>query len=118
MTKFQRFFSYIPLVTSIYGVYFFIRYCPGLYTAGQGALALLTPVLIGTPINIACLLIFLILARNAIRKKIKNGSQIFGMEAELIWGAILVLNAWFLVGPSCFWIKSSHSVINFVMASK
>ena len=105
MTKFQRFFSYIPLVTSIYGAYFFIRYCPSLYTAGQGGLALLAPALIGTPINIACSLIFLILARYAIRKKIKNSSQIFGMEAGLIWGVILVLNAWFLVAPQCFWIK-------------
>ena len=75
-----------------------------MHAAGQGAVALLAPVLIGTPINIACLLIFLILARNAIRKKIKNGSQIFGMEAELIWGAILVLNSYFVVVPSCFWI--------------
>lgn len=106
MTKFQRFFSYIPLATSIYGAYFFKRYCPSLHTAGQGAVALLAPLLIGTPINIACLLIFLILARYAIRKKIKNSNQIFGMEAGLIWGAILVLNVGFwLVGPSCFWIK-------------
>ena len=112
MTEFQRFFSYLPLGTSIYGAYFFIRYCPSLSTAGQGGLALLTPALIGTPINIACLLIFLILARYAIRKKIKNSSQIFGMEAGLIWGAILVLNAWFVIGISCFWIKLSHSVIN------
>ena len=77
-----------------------------MHAAGQGAVALLAPVLIGTPINIACLLIFLVLARYAKRKKIKNSSQIFGMEAGLIWGAILVLNVGFwLVGPSCFWIK-------------
>ena len=105
MTKFQQFFSYIPLTTSIYGALFFIRYCPNLYTAGQGALALLAPLLIGTPINIICLLIFLVLPRYKIRKKIKNSSQIFGMEARLIWGAILVLNAWFVIGISCFWIK-------------
>ena len=102
----------------MYGAYFLIRYSPSLCAAGQGALALLTPVLIGTPVNIACLLIFLVLARYAMRRKRKNSSQTFGMEAGLIWGAILVLNAWFLVGPSCFWIKSSHSVINLVMASK
>ena len=106
MTQLQRFFSYLPLGTSIYGAYFFIRYCPSLYTAGQGVLALSAPLLLGTPINIVCLLIFLVLARYAIRKKIKNSSQIFGMEAGLIWGAILVLNVGFwLVGPACFWIK-------------
>ena len=112
MTKFQRFVSYLALGNSIFWAYFLISGCPKLHAAGQGAVALLAPVLIGTPINIACLLIFLILARYAIRKKIKNSSQIFGMEAGLIWGAILVLNAWFVIGISCFWIKWSHSVIN------
>tara|TARA_B100000401_G_C52178936_1_gene426879 strand:- start:164 stop:472 length:309 start_codon:yes stop_codon:yes gene_type:complete len=98
MTQLQRFFSYLPLGTSIYGAYFFIRYCPSLYTAGQGALALLAPLLLGTPINIVCLLIFLVLARYAIREKIKNSSQVFGIEAGLVWGAILILNAWFFIG--------------------
>ena len=112
MTKFQKFFSSLPLGTSIYGTYFFIRHCPNLHTAGQGAVALLAPLLLGTPINIVCLLVFLISARYPIRKKMKNSSQIFGMEAGLIWGAILVLNAWFVIGISCFWIKWSHSVIN------
>ena len=106
MTQLQRFFGYLTLGTSIYGAYFFTSYCPSLYTAGQGMVVLLARLLIGTPINIVCLLIFLVLARYAIRKKIKNSSQIFGMEAGLIWGAILVLNVGFwLVGPSCFWIK-------------
>ena len=104
MTKFQRFISYLALGNSICWAYFLISGCPNLHAAGQGAVALLAPVLIGTPINIACLLIFLVLARYAIRKKTRNSSQIFGMEAGLIWGAILVLNAYFVVGPSCFWI--------------
>ena len=105
MTKFQRFVSYLALGTSIYGAYFLISGCPLLYSAGQGALALLGPILIGTPINILCLLIFIILARYVIRKKIKMRSQIFGMETRLVWGAILLLNAYFFVGITCFWIK-------------
>ena len=104
MTKFQRFISYLALANSIFWAYFLISGCPNLHAAGQGAVALLAPVLIGTPINIACLLIFLVLARYAIRKKTRNSSQIFGMEAGLVWGIILVLSACFLVGPSCFWI--------------
>ena len=104
MNKFQRFVSYLALGTSIYGAYFLISGCPLLSSAGQGSLALLGPILIGTPINIVCFLIFIILARYVIRKKIKNRSQIFGMETRLVWGTILLLNVYFFVGQHCFWI--------------
>ena len=98
MTQLQRFFGYLTLGTSIYGAYFFTSYCPSLYTAGQGMVVLLARLLIGTPINIVCLLIFLVLTRYAIREKIKNSSQVFGIEAGLVWKAILILNAWFFIG--------------------
>ena len=105
MTKFQRFVSYLALGNSIFWAFFLISSCPNLSTAGQGAVALMAPVLIGTPVAFICLLVHIVLEEFAIRKKIKNSSQIFGMEAGLIWGAILVLNAWFVIGISCFWIK-------------
>ena len=78
--------------------------CPHLSTAGQGAVALMAPVLIGTPVNLICLLVLIVLDEFAIRKNIKKKGQGFGMEAGLVWGAILVLNAYFVVGSSCFWI--------------
>ena len=98
MTQLQRFFGYLTLGTSIYGAYFFTSYCPSLYTAGQGMVVLLARLLIGTPINIVCLLIFLVLTWYAILEKIKNSSQVFGIEAGLVWKAILILNAWFFIG--------------------
>ena len=104
MTKFQRFVSYLALVTSMYGAYFLISGCPHLSTAGQGAVALMAPVLIGTPVNFVCLLGFIVLEEYAIRKKIKKKGQGFGIEAGLAWWAILVINAYFVVGPSYFWI--------------
>ena len=104
MTKFQRFVSYLALGTSTYGACFLISGCPHLSTAGQGAVALMAPVLIGTPVNFVYLLVFIVLEEYAIRKKIKKKGQGFGMEAGLVWGTILVLNAYFVVGPSCFWI--------------
>ena len=106
MTKFQRFVSYLALGISIYGTYFLISGCFSLNNGtlyGQGALALLAPVLIATPINILCLLIFIILARYVIRKKIKKSSQVFGMETRLVLGAILLLNAYFFAGQTCSW---------------
>ena len=86
MTKFQRFVSYLALGTSTYGAYFLISGCPHLSAAGQGAVALMAPVLIGTPINFVFLLIFIVLEEYAIRKKIKKKGQDFGIEAGLVGG--------------------------------
>ena len=104
MTKFQRFVSYLALGNSIFWAFFLISSCPNLSTAGQGAVALMAPVLIGTPVTFICLLVHIVLEEFAIRKKIKKKGQGFGMEAGLVWGIILVLNAYFVVGLSCFWI--------------
>ena len=104
MTIFQRFVSYLALGTSTYGAYFLISGCPHLSAAGQGAVALMAPVLIGTPVSFVCLLVFIVLEEYAMRKKIKKKGQDFGVEAKLVWGKILVINAYFVVGPSCFWI--------------
>ena len=104
MTKLQRFVGCLALGVSIFGAYFIISGCPQLSTAGQGAVALMAPVLIGTPVSFVCLLVFIVLEEYAIRKKTKEKGQGFGMEARLVWGTILVLNAYFVVGPSCFWI--------------
>ena len=73
-------------------------------TAGQGAVALMTPVLIGKPVGFVCLLVFIVLEEYAMRKKINKKGQDFGVEAKLVSGTILVINAYFVVGPSCFWI--------------
>ena len=107
MTKLQRFVSYLNLGTSILGTYFLISSCFNLENGilyGQGALVLYGPILIGTPITVLCLLIFIISALNVIRNKIKKMSQIFGMETRLVWGTILFLNVYFFVGLTCFWI--------------
>jgi len=107
MTKFQRFVSYLNLGTSIYGAYFLISVCFNLkngFLYGQGVLALSAPILIGTPITILCLIIFIISACYVIRKKIKKRSQVFGMETRLVWGAILLLNVYFFAGQTCPWI--------------
>ena len=105
MTKFQRFVSYLALGTSIYGAYFLISGCFNLKNGtlyGQGAVALLAPVLIATPITILCLLIFIILPEGQDRT-LKKSSQVFGMETSLVWGAILLLNVYFFVGQTCSW---------------
>ena len=84
MTKFQRFVSYLALGTSIFWAYFLMSGCPHLSTAGQGAVALMAPVLIGTPVNLICLLVLIVLDEFAIRKNIKKKGQGFGMEAGLV----------------------------------
>ena len=69
MTKSQRFVSYLALGASKYGAYFLISGCPHLSTADQGAVALMAPVLIGTPVNFVCLLGFIVLEEYANEKR-------------------------------------------------
>ena len=84
MTRLQKFVSYIALGVSIFGAYFLTIGCPQLSTAGQGAVALMAPVLIGTPVSFVCLLVFIVLEEYAIRKKTKEKGQGFGIEARLV----------------------------------
>ena len=94
-----RIISYLALGNSIFWAYVYaFIICKALGNGtlnGQGALAALGPFLIGTTTSIICLLAFIIWACYVLRKKIKKRTQVLGTESRLVWGAILLLNAYY-----------------------
>ena len=105
-----RIISYLALGNSIFWAFIYTVCCIGIKNGtiiGFSGICIVAPFVYGTPINLICLLAFIICACYVVRRKIKKRTQVLGIEARLVWGAILLLNLYY----ASFWSKDIYSTM-------
>ncbi len=103
-----RIISYLALGNSIFWAFVYAAYCIGIKNGtihGFSGIGIVAPFLYGTPINLICLLAFIISACYLILRKIRKRAQVLGIEPRLVWGAILLLNLYY----SSIWSQALYA---------